>query len=99
VALYLGTAMVIGVGFGALVLNSAPAIVVYYLLPIGWAALGAIPGLEDPARWLDQSRAMEHITDRLLSATEWAHVGTSLALWMVLPVLLGLWRIQRSEIR
>ncbi len=99
VALYLATAMVIGVGFGAVLLNSAPAIVTYYLLPIGWGALGSIPALEGTAKWLDQSRSMEHITTRLLSATQWGRVGTTLMLWMVLPVLVGLWRILRSEIR
>ena len=99
IAFYLSTAMVIGVGFGAVLLNSAPAIVSYYLLPIGFGALGAIHALDHPMLWFDQSRAMEHITDRLLSAKEWAHVGTSLTLWMVLPVLVGLWRISRSEIR
>jgi hypothetical protein len=30
--------------------------------------------------------------------TQWAHAGTSLALWMVLPLLLGAWRITRREI-
>jgi ABC-2 type transport system permease protein len=99
VVLYLATTMVIGVGFGAVVLNSAPAIVTYFLLPIGFGALGAIHALDHPLLWFDQSRAMENITDRFLSSTEWAHVGTSLAVWMVLPVVLGLWRIQRSEIR
>jgi hypothetical protein len=69
------------------------------LLPIGFGALGAIHALDHPLLWFDQSRAMENITDRFLSSTEWAHVGTSLAVWMVLPVVLGLWRIQRSEIR
>jgi ABC-2 type transport system permease protein len=99
VALYLTATMLIGVAFGAVLLNSAPAIVLYYLVPIGFGALGAIHALEKPMLWIDQSRAMEHITDRFLSSTEWARVGTSLALWMVLPLLVGLWRIQRSEIR
>jgi ABC-2 type transport system permease protein len=99
VALYLTATMLIGVAFGAVLLNSAPAIVLYYLVPIGFGALGAIHALEKPMLWIDQSRAMEHITDRFLSGTEWAHVGTSLALWILVPLLVGLGRIQRSEIR
>jgi ABC-2 type transport system permease protein len=99
IALYLTANVLIGVGFGAVLLNSAPAIVLYYLMPIGFGALGAIHALDHPMLWIDQGRAMEHITDRFLSSTEWARVGTSLALWMVLPLLVGLWRIQRSEIR
>jgi len=99
VALYVTANMLIGLAFGAVLLNSAPAIVLYYLLPIGFGALGAIHALDHPMRWIDQSRAMEHITDRFLSATEWARVGTSLTLWILVPLLVGLLRIQRSEIR
>jgi len=30
--------------------------------------------------------------------SEWARAGTALALWIGVPLLIGLWRIQRSEI-
>lgn len=96
---YLATGMAIGIGFGAVLLASAPAIVLYFLLPILWSGLGAIPALEDAARWLDPSRSLSVMTDHVMSATEWARAGTTLALWMVLPVLVGLWRIRRSELR
>lgn len=99
VALYLTATMLIGVAFGAVLLNSAPAIVIYYLAPIGFGALGAIHVLDHPMLWVDQGRAMEHITDRFLSPTEWAHVGTSLAVWILLPLAIGMERIQHSEIR
>jgi hypothetical protein len=33
-----------------------------------------------------------------MSATQWAHAGTSLTIWMVLPLLIGAWRITRREI-
>jgi ABC-2 type transport system permease protein len=98
-ALFITANMLIGVALGAVLLNSAPAIVLFYLLPIGFGALGAIHVLDHPMLWLDQSRAMENIGDRFLSATEWARVGTSLTLWIVVPMVAGLLRIQRSEIR
>ena len=31
-------------------------------------------------------------------ATQWTHVGTALALWMLLPLLLGIWRITGREV-
>jgi ABC-type transport system involved in multi-copper enzyme maturation permease subunit len=99
IALYVVTAVVIGLGFGSVLLSSAPAIVTFYLLPLGWSALGSIHAIEPTAKWLDQNRSMNDITDRLLSGTEWARVGTTLALWLVLPLAVGLWRIRRSEIR
>ena len=50
------------------------------------------------ARWLDGSRSLSPLTEHLLSATEWARAGTTLALWMVLPLAIGLWRILRDEV-
>ena len=51
------------------------------------------------ARWLDGTYSLAPMTEHLMSAMEWARAGTTLALWMVLPLLIGLWRIQRGEIR
>ena len=34
----------------------------------------------------------------MMSATEWAHAGTALALWMVVPLAIGYWRITRGEV-
>jgi hypothetical protein len=91
--------MLIGVGFGAVLLASAPAIVLYFALPIAWAALGAIPALHGAAGWLDQTQTMAHMLDQPLSAAQWARVGTSLALWMALPIVVGRWRVARSDVR
>ena len=43
------TSMVTGVAFGALFLSSAPAIVLSFVLPLGWAALASIRFLNDAA--------------------------------------------------
>ena len=99
IALYLATSMITGVAYGAALLSSAPAIALYFVLPLAWSFLGFIPALETAARWLDQSRTLLPMLEHVLSATEWAHVGTSLALWMALPLLIGVWRIVRSEVR
>ena len=42
--------MISGIAFGAVLLSSAPAIVLYYVLPTAWSALGAIPALEGAAQ-------------------------------------------------
>jgi ABC-2 type transport system permease protein len=97
-ALSLVTGVITGVAFGAAFLSSAPAIVLSFALPIAWAALGSIPALEGAARWLDGSRSLSPLTEHLLSATEWGRAGTTLALWMVLPLVIGLWRILRDEV-
>ena len=97
-ALSLATGMVGGVAFGAALLSSAPAIVLSFVLPLGWAAVGSIHALEPAARWLDGTRSLSPLTEHLLSGTEWARAGTTLALWMLLPLAIGLWRILRDEV-
>jgi len=93
------TAMVTGVAFGALFLSSAPAIVLSFVLPLGWAALASIRFLNDAGQWLDTTRTTEPLTERALSGEEWAQLGTSMLLWLVLPLAIGLFRIARGEIR
>lgn len=97
-AVLFAIAMVGGVAFGALFLASAPAIVAYLLAPIAWAAFLSIPAFKDAAPWLDGSRSYAPMTDSVMTATEWAHVGTTTLLWVFLPLAIGLWRISRSEV-
>jgi ABC-type transport system involved in multi-copper enzyme maturation permease subunit len=93
------TSMLIGVGFGAAFQSSAPAIVASFLLPIAYAAVGSIHAIDGAARWFDQTRSLAPLTDELFSATEWARAGTTLAVWLVLPLAIGAWRLARGEIR
>jgi ABC-2 type transport system permease protein len=97
-AVYLTAGMVTGVAFGAILLASAPAIVVLFTLPTTWAAVASLSFFADAAPWLDTSRALGPMSEEVLSATQWAHAGTALALWMLLPLLIGIWRITRREV-
>jgi hypothetical protein len=99
-AIYLLTAKSTGLAFRAAQRSSAPAIVAYFALPIAFAALGEIHALHDVFGWLDTTRTLEPLADNdTLSATQWARAGTSLLLWMVLPLGLGVWRLLRGEVR
>jgi ABC-2 type transport system permease protein len=88
-----------GIGFGAVLLASAPAIVLFFVLPTAWGAIGSISWFEGAARWLDQSRTMADMGEHALSGTEWARVGTSVALWVLLPIVVGFWRVKRNDVR
>ena len=46
----------------------------------------------------DLTSALGQLTVEVMSPTQWAHVGTALALWMLLPLLIGTWRITRREV-
>jgi ABC-2 type transport system permease protein len=92
------TGMLGGVAVGALLLASAPAIVFYFAAPLGWAAFVSLPFLDDVAPWVDTTRSMATMAEEALSATEWGRVGTTMALWLLLPLAVGLWRVRRSEV-
>jgi ABC-2 type transport system permease protein len=96
---FLMAGMITGVAYGAVLLASAPAIVLYFVLPTAWSVLASWKALADVARWLDGGRTLDPLTDHVMSGSEWAHAATTLALWMVVPVLIGAWRITQREIR
>ena len=97
-AVYLTTGMVTGVAFGAILLASAPAIVALYALPVTWTAVASLSFFADAAPWLDTRLALGPMPQEIMSATQWAHAGTALAIWMLLPLLIGTWRITRREV-
>ena len=99
ICLLLVTAMLQGVAFGAAFLKSATAIVLYFALPLVFGLLGAIPAFEDIGRWIDVTQTTTPLTEGTLTGTEWARFWVSMAVWMMLPLAIGLYRIARGEIR
>jgi ABC-2 type transport system permease protein len=97
-AVYPTTGMVTGVAFGMVLLASAPAMVTLFALPITWTAVASLSFFTDTAPWLDTRLALDPLPTEVLSAGQWAHAGTALALWMLLPLMIGIWRITRREI-
>ena len=98
IVVVLTTGMMGGVAFGAVLLASAPAIVALFALPIVTGALGAISVFEGVAKWIDPTHTLAPMTDHVMNATEWAQAGTTFALWLALPIAIGLWRIARNEV-
>jgi ABC-type transport system involved in multi-copper enzyme maturation permease subunit len=96
---YTLTAMLTGVALGALLQQSAPAIVASFAAPLAITALASIPQLKSSLIWIDQARTLGPLTDDTLSATEWAHAGTTLIAWLAIPLAIGAWRLVRGEIR
>jgi ABC-type transport system involved in multi-copper enzyme maturation permease subunit len=93
---YVIAAMVTGVAFGAILLASAPAIVANFAVPTVWVALASLPVFAGVAPWLDP--ALDGMAEEVLSLSQWAHAGTALAVWMLLPLIIGAWRITRREV-
>jgi ABC-2 type transport system permease protein len=93
--LYVVLNVMTGVALGALVHNSAAAIVASFVLPIGFALLGRASQLV--AEWLDYSTTFSWLLNG-----EWSghtsQIVVSVILWVVVPLAAGLLRTVRREI-
>jgi ABC-2 type transport system permease protein len=98
-ALYVSAAMIMGFAFAMVLLVAAPAIVLYFGLPLVWASLASISALQGAGSWLDSSQSLAPMAEHPMDAGEWARAGTTLALWVGVPLIVGLWRISRKEVQ
>jgi ABC-2 type transport system permease protein len=99
--LFLLVNMLMGVGFGMLLMNAAFAIVLVFVLPTLWSVLTElVHAVEKPAQWLDISVTSGLLIDdtTTMHAGDWAKLGVSVAAWVVLPLALGLVRLLRREV-
>jgi ABC-type transport system involved in multi-copper enzyme maturation permease subunit len=97
-------ALASGFALGALFLNSPAGIVVYFVysfvLPIPFAIGAALMGWFDDLRpWIDFGFAQGPLSDGTIHGSEWAHLLTSGLIWLGLPLAIGLWRIDRTEVK
>ncbi|MFE9691518.1 ABC transporter permease [Micromonospora sp. NPDC005806] len=91
--------VLMGAGFGLLLLNTPLAIVTYLLLPTVWSILSAmVSALHRPAQWLDTSVTMAPLLGPQVSAGQWGRLAVSLLVWMVVPLVAGLARTLRREV-
>jgi ABC-2 type transport system permease protein len=97
-AVFVITGIVTGFAFGSIVLASAPAIVALFALPVAWAAAASLPVFKSVAPWVDTLQALGPLHRVVIGATQWEQAGTALLLWMVLPLVIGMWRITRRPI-
>lgn len=97
-AVYVITGIITGIAVGAIFLAPAPATAVLFVLPIAWAAVASLAVFDGIAPWVDTLQALGPLHREVVDATQWAQAGTALALWMLLPLLIGAWRITRREI-
>jgi ABC-2 type transport system permease protein len=108
-ALFLSNMIGVFVGFALamLIMNTAGAIVAYFaytlILPIGVGLLGLLSNtFEDKiAPWIEFNTAQSPLISSPYSPTgeEWAQIATSGAIWLLLPLALGIWRLLRIEFK
>ena len=97
-------AMLGGFALACLLLNTPAAIVVFFVykwvLP-GLLAVGAalMAWFNDLVGWIDFQSAQNELYDAPLTGEQWGQLVVSGFLWLVVPLVIGLWRIRRAEVK
>ena len=96
----------LGLGFalGMLLLNTAAAVVVYFVVTFvlpGLSSLGAalLPWWRDLQPWVDFQFAQLPLVEGDPVGRDWAPLATSGLLWLALPFVVGLWRVLRADVK
>jgi ABC-2 type transport system permease protein len=97
-------AMLGGFALACLLLNTPAAIVVFfaykYVLP-GLFAIGAalMAWFDKIVDWLDFQSAQNELFDLPMTGAQWGHLVVSGIIWLVVPLVIGVWRIRRAEVK
>jgi ABC-2 type transport system permease protein len=96
--------MLAGFMLGIVLRNSPAAIVGYFaitfILPALFMVLAnAQAWFKDTWPWVDFNYAQGALFEGDLSAAEWAHLGVTGLVWLVIPLAVGLKMIARSEVK
>jgi ABC-type transport system involved in multi-copper enzyme maturation permease subunit len=96
----------IGFAIGMLIMNTAGAIVAYFvyslILPIAVGILSALSEtFEDIAPWIEFNTAQTPLFsgDYTPTAEQWAQIAVAGTIWLVIPLALGIWRLLRIEFK
>lgn len=94
----------LGFAIGMLIMNSAAAIVTYFIytlvLPIAVSILASFQEwFEDLAPWIDFNTAQASLFegDAVPTSEEWGQLLVTGTIWLLVPFAIGLWRLLRAE--
>jgi hypothetical protein len=89
--------VVMAAAFGAVIAQTAVAILVFFIAPTAWSLAG--PALfKDNANYLDVFGALGRIAERDLHGMV-PETLTAVGVWIVLPTIVGLWASSRREVK
>jgi ABC-type transport system involved in multi-copper enzyme maturation permease subunit len=97
-------AMLGGFALAALLLNTPAAIVLFFVYKWVLPALFAVGGqlmhwFKSFSPWIDFQSAQAPLYDMSLAGKEWGHLVVSGIIWLVLPTVIGTWRVLRAEVK
>ena len=91
-----------GLAYGLILLNTPAAIVVFFVLPIASSIIFELVSWLDKVKaWLDLGTAQMPLFESEINLTgqEWAQLGTTTLIWIVIPFVLGWIRVMRAEVK
>jgi ABC-2 type transport system permease protein len=93
-----------GTMLGMLIRSSAGALVAYFvyslLLPtVSGILASSQEWFRDLQPWVDLNYAQAALFEGTLSAEQWANLAVTVSIWLVLPAILGLRLVMRSEVK
>jgi ABC-2 type transport system permease protein len=93
-----------GLAYGLLLLNTPAAIVTFFVAPISSTIIfNLVPALRDSAAWFDLGTAQQPLFSLAgsvdLSGEQWAQLGTTTLIWIVVPFVAGWIRVMRTELK
>jgi ABC-type transport system involved in multi-copper enzyme maturation permease subunit len=92
--------MLCGIALGTLMLNAASAIVVFFVGSLVWSVLAFAGEIgKTLAAWTDINQTSIPLVAGTMTGESWAPLAVSVAVWVVLPFVVGAIRVGRSELR
>ena len=96
--------LLIGFMLGVLIRNSAGAIVAYFVYSFVLTALTALLAngqqwFRELQPWVDFNYAQGALFNGTLTGQEWAQLGVTGLIWLVVPLTIGVWSVLRSEVK
>jgi ABC-type transport system involved in multi-copper enzyme maturation permease subunit len=96
--------MLVGFMLGVLLRSSPAAIVGYFVYSFVLPGLAQVLAqtqawFADLRPWVDFNYATTPLFDGSMTPAAWAHLGVTGAVWLALPLAVGLWAVLRSEVK
>jgi ABC-2 type transport system permease protein len=98
------TCLLTGTMLGMLLRSSAAGLVTYFVITLLVPTLSGLLATnqgwyEKVQPWVDLGFAQSFLFEGMHSGTQWAQISTTVAIWIILPALLGLRLVMRSEVK
>jgi hypothetical protein len=96
--------LLVGFMLGVAIRNSAGAIVAYFVYSFVLPTLSVLLAnsqnwFADLRPWVDFKYTQGTLIDGTLTAQQWTHLGVSGAIWLILPLSVGLAIVGRAEVK